>query len=159
AVPLEDEAHRRLELIAGIGGIAERRMRVGRRLHLGIAIGAAEAEKVEAPDVESRLAQHITPGYAIEAVRDRERRRERRTVHVEHDAIRGYRRRQMPQKQLQPSAWRCNPVVLLARIELGHVSLQHATILPLNHHWSNAGLQAKFGRNASAAIEPCRRGP
>jgi hypothetical protein len=129
AVALEDETHRCLELLAGIGGMAERRVRVGRRAHLGIAIGTAEAEKVEAPDVESRLAQRIAPGNSIEAVGDRQRGRERRAVHVEHDAIRRRCGRQMSKEQLQPGAWRRNPVVLLARIELGSGLLQHTAFL------------------------------
>ena len=66
------EAHRRLELDAGVLGTAEGGVRVGHFFHLGIAIGMAEALKIETPNIKTGRAQRIAPRKAIEPVGDGE---------------------------------------------------------------------------------------
>ena len=53
---VENKANRRRELLARLHGAAERRIGRRRLVHLGIAVGSAEAVEVEPPHVEARLA-------------------------------------------------------------------------------------------------------
>jgi hypothetical protein len=69
---IEDEARGGGDLPARILGAAKRGMGVRRLRHFRIAIGFAEAMEIEAPDMESGLAQFIAPGSSVEAMRDRE---------------------------------------------------------------------------------------
>src|SRR5262249_28160283 len=117
---VEDEAHRRGDWIRGLRSTAERRILRRRLIHLGIAIGRAEAVAVECPDIEARSAQHVAPRLAVEPMRDRQRRWKRAAVYVEHDAILrgGLYRRQAAEKELQVGTRTRNPEVFLAWIEL-----------------------------------------
>jgi len=49
-------------------------VRVGHFFHLGIAIGMAEALKIETPNIKTGRAQRIAPRKAIEPVGDGETR-------------------------------------------------------------------------------------
>src|ERR1700704_5986268 len=122
-VLIEDEARCGLELLAGIGGIAQRRIGIRGLIHLRITVGQSEAEKVETPDVKPGRAQGIAPGTSVEAMGNGESGRKRRTMHVKHHPLRGRLRRQMPQEQLQASPGTLDPVVLLAGIELLNIPL------------------------------------
>src|SRR5262249_51382312 len=130
-----DEAHRPLELGAGVLGTAEGGVRVGHFFHLGIAIGMAEALKIEAPNIKTGCAQRIAPRNAIEPVSDGEARWKGRAVYIEHReygaraASRGRRRRQTTQEQSQARAWACDPVMLFSGIQPGRSLLQHQVLL------------------------------
>src|SRR5690349_20770191 len=118
----KNEPGRRRHLFGGILRDAKRRA-LGRRLaHLRITVGFAEAVEIEAPNVEAGLAQRIAPGFPIDAVRNRQSRRERRTVHIEHGATRPegrLRGREKAQEQGQSCTGTGNAKMFLTRVELG----------------------------------------
>lgn len=68
----QNEAHGGLELFACICRAAKRRVRLGGRGHLRIAVGGAEPEEIEAPDVEPGLDKRIAPGKSVKPMRDRQ---------------------------------------------------------------------------------------
>src|SRR5262249_35844037 len=105
AVMRENEAHGCSELLGGIFGPAERRVRRGRLAHFRIAIGAAVTQEIKGPDLETGLAQRVTPRISVEPISDRERRRKSGAVHIKNRSYafaRRYRRRQMSQEKLEP---------------------------------------------------------
>jgi hypothetical protein len=83
-------------------------VRVGHFFHLGIAIGMAEALKIETPNIKTGRAQRIAPRKAIEPVGDGEARWKGGAVYIEHGengaraASRGRRRRQPTQAVANP---------------------------------------------------------
>src|SRR5262245_37815268 len=92
----QDEANRSLQLPCRVVSHAEWRRFSGRPIHLRIAVGVAEAMEVQAPDIESGIAEPIAPRSSVKAMRNRERGREGRAVHIKHCAARvehGVRRR------------------------------------------------------------------
>src|SRR5215475_12281334 len=117
----QNKSGRGLDLFRRIFGDAERRIIAGRLLHFRISIGMTEAIEVETPDVEAGLVERVAPGFSIEAMRDRERRRKRRPVHVKHRAPRlklGPRCRQEPQEQRHFFVRPWNTEMLFPWIEL-----------------------------------------
>src|SRR6185437_8298970 len=124
ALMIEDEAGRSLDLTGGILAVAQRSVKLGALRHRLVTVGMAEAVEIERPDVEARLVQGVSPRNAVEAMRDRERRREGGAVHVEHGTpipAGGTHGRQVAQEQLQFRVRARDTEMLLARVEFGKV--------------------------------------
>src|SRR5262249_46773792 len=84
AVTRANEADSVFELAARLFGATERRRCFIGALHSGIGIGeSAEPVEIEPPDMESRRAEHIAPGTAIEAMRDGKSGGEGAAMHIE----------------------------------------------------------------------------
>src|SRR6266516_1930143 len=72
----ENEPDSGFQLFRGILRNAQRRV-VGRGLiHFGVAVRMTETIEIQSPDIKASLAQRITPGPAVESMRDRKCRRE-----------------------------------------------------------------------------------
>jgi hypothetical protein len=82
----QNEVHGRLELLARVLSAAERRERLGGRVHFRITVGGAEAEEIEAPHVEPGFDKRVAPGKSVKAMRDGECRRKGGAMHVEDGA-------------------------------------------------------------------------
>ena len=67
----KSEPHGRFELPFSIRRHTQGPMLLGRRAHFRIAPRIPESVEVEAPDIEARLAERITPGFSVKSVRDR----------------------------------------------------------------------------------------
>src|SRR5262245_48219472 len=79
-----NETHRGLELGAGVDHASEGLAQLGRAQHLGIGVRAAEAMKIQGPDVEAGSAERVSPGARVEAIGNGEGGGEGGTVHIEH---------------------------------------------------------------------------
>src|ERR1700722_11520475 len=77
---IDDDA----DLARGFRRAAERWTSCGRRVHRRGARRAAKARKIERPDVEAVALEVMGPRTSTQPVTDRQRRRERRAVNVQH---------------------------------------------------------------------------
>ena len=116
-----DEPHRPLELLARSFGATEHAVLLGAGGHLRISVRAAKAQEVETPDMKPGIGQLIPPRAAIEAMGNRQRRREGAAMNVKHDLrctrlLRG--RRQIAQKQAQPFQMARDMEKFFPRVEL-----------------------------------------
>src|SRR5262245_3469131 len=114
-----NETHRGLELRVGIDHASEGLAQLGRAQHLGIGVRAAEAMKIQGPDVEAGSAERVSPGAPVEAIGDGEGGGEGGTMHIKHGGLAsGELGRKPPQGPGGTLVQAGYAVMLLIRIEL-----------------------------------------
>src|SRR5207248_1236528 len=77
-----DPAHHLFDLPTGAIRHSQRRVVLGWFRHFRISIGLTEAVEVETPHIVAGRAQLVAPGSTIEAMSDRQSRRESATMNI-----------------------------------------------------------------------------
>src|SRR4029079_7085732 len=127
----KNEADCRIDLPRRVGGVAERTRARHITVHCRIALGMAEALEVQAPDIEARAVQRVAPGSTVEAMGNRECRRKRGAMDVEHrtsTALKGGGGREMSQEQLGAVVRSLDEEMLFTIVELGQIRA-HGSLL------------------------------
>src|SRR5262245_39787160 len=120
AMPITDVLDGPLDLQARTFGASQRHMVLRGLGHFRIRVRSAEAEEIAPPDVKARVGEFVTPGPTVEAVGDRESRRECRAMHVEDHLRRAgpaHGRWQIAQEKGEPLQLTGDPEMLLYRIQ------------------------------------------